>query len=128
MKKEPICRHRVRQIPRQFSWVDQRLVREARIKGLSSEALALYLFLVVVGDQQGLSYYSDRSISEILPLSGAALAGARRMLELGNLVAYKKPLYQVLCLERDSQPWKRTRHGNEPPMSIGKVLQQVLEQ
>ena len=79
--------------------MDQRLVRERRIAGLSSESLGLYLFLVVVGDTQGLSYYSERSICEHLPLDAAALQSARRQLVQAELIAYRKPLYQVLSLD-----------------------------
>jgi hypothetical protein len=55
MHKHPICFSKLRQVPTQFSWVDQRLVRERYIDQLSSQACALYLFLVTVADAQGLS-------------------------------------------------------------------------
>ena len=42
-----------RQIPKQFSWVDHRLVRERRLEPCSAEAWALYLFLVTVADAKG---------------------------------------------------------------------------
>ena len=40
-------------MPRQFSWIDQRLVRDRHIQGRSPRALALYLFLCTVADAQG---------------------------------------------------------------------------
>ena len=47
MKTKPIlCPQRLRHVPRQFSWIDQRLVRDGRIQGRSPEALALYLGFV----------------------------------------------------------------------------------
>jgi len=52
---------RLRRIPAQFSWIDQRLVRERYVEGCDVHALALYLFLLTVGDAQGLSYYADVS-------------------------------------------------------------------
>ena len=60
--KRVLCRHRLRRVPSQFSWVDHRLVRDRHICDRSAQALALYLFLVTVGDADGLSYYSDGSI------------------------------------------------------------------
>src|SRR5256885_11054040 len=48
--KYPISLAKLRRVPRQFSWVDQRLVREHVIDRLSHEACALYLFLVTVAD------------------------------------------------------------------------------
>jgi hypothetical protein len=50
MHKRPISLAQLRHVPRQFSWVDQRLVRERYIDRLSHEACALYLFLVTVAD------------------------------------------------------------------------------
>ncbi len=67
MKSKPILRpERLRHVPRQFSWIDQRLVRDRHIQGRSPEALALYLFLCIVADAQGASYYSDR-VMMVLP-------------------------------------------------------------
>jgi hypothetical protein len=79
--------------------VDQRLVREHYIDHLSPEACALYLFLVTVADAQGLSYYADRSLRQRLSLSQLALSQARQALMTQGLVAYRRPLYQVLALD-----------------------------
>ena len=61
-------------VPPQFSWVDQRLVRERVIDHLSHEACALYLFLVTVADAQGLSFYADRSLCQRLSMAAAGPA------------------------------------------------------
>ena len=55
MQKRLLVPSRMRRVPRQFSWVDQRLVRERYIARCNPEALALYLFLVTVADARGLS-------------------------------------------------------------------------
>jgi hypothetical protein len=99
--KRLLCPQRLRRIPRQFSWIDQRLVREHYLERLSCEALALYLLLVTVADAQGLSYYSDRTVCRLLSLSGQALDEARSGLLCAGLIAYRVPLYQVLALEYD---------------------------
>ena len=77
MQKRLLDPSRVRRVPRQFSWVDQRLVRDNFITRCNAEALALYLFLVTVADAQGLSYYGDRSIGRIISLSSEQLNRAR---------------------------------------------------
>ena len=69
MQKRLLISSRVRRPPRQFSWVDQRLVRDRHITRCDPEALALYLFLVTVADAQGLSFYADASIGRLLSLS-----------------------------------------------------------
>jgi hypothetical protein len=97
--KRVLCPEQLRHVPPQFSWIDHRLVRDKRIAGRSAEALALYLFLVTVADGQGLSYYSDAGISQLLPLQGPVLARARQELIRARLIAYQKPLYQVLSLD-----------------------------
>jgi hypothetical protein len=79
--------------------VDQRLVRDRHIELLSHEAAALYLFLITVADCQGLSYYADASLCERLAMDAPTLAAARACLLKSRLVAYKKPLYQVLALD-----------------------------
>src|ERR671935_611131 len=99
MHKRPISLARLRTVPQQFSWVDQRLVRERYIDQLSHQACALYLFLVTVADAQGLSYYADASLCQRLALTGPELHQARQALITRGLVAYQRPLYQVLALE-----------------------------
>lgn len=88
----------LRQVPAQFSWVDQRLVREGFVDRCDAPAAALYLFLVTVADAQGLSYYSEATLTRRLRLSAAQLSAARaRLIEL-QLLAYQAPIYQVLAL------------------------------
>lgn len=107
--KFPICLGRIRSIPEQFSWVDHRLARDHHIELLSHEAAALYLFLITVADCQGLSYYADASLCERLAMDTPTLAAARACLLKFGLVAYKKPLYQVLALDGIRQTRERVR-------------------
>ena len=111
MHKRPISLAKLRRVPRQFSWVDQRLVREHVIDRLSHEACALYLFLVTVADAQGLSYYADPSLCQRLSMTGTALHQARQALIRLGLVAYQRPLYQVLALDRDGLNISQTTSG-----------------
>ena len=99
MHKRPISLAKLRTVPRQFSWVDQRLVRDHYIDQLSPPACALYLFLVTVADAQGLSYYTDASLCQRLSLSGTELHQARQALITRGLLAYHRPLSQVLALD-----------------------------
>jgi len=88
----------LRQVPAQFSWVDQALVQRQLIDRLDARAAALYLFLVTVADAQGLSYYGGRALSQRLRLDADELAAARRLLIGLDLIAYEAPLYQVLAI------------------------------
>jgi hypothetical protein len=89
---------RIRQVPDQFSWVDHCLVRHGHIRNKSAPALALYLFLVTVGDKAGVSYYGDERIRIELGLAGPDLSRARRELLDAQLIAFAPPYYQVLEL------------------------------
>jgi hypothetical protein len=73
-------------------------VRDGHIRGRSAEALALYLFLVTVADADGLSWYSERALCRTLSWDASALRAAREELCSAGLLAYRKPLYQVLEL------------------------------
>ena len=97
--KRLICPDRVRHLPLQFSWIDQRFVRHHYIELCDHSTLALYLFLVTVADAQGLSYYSDHSICDRLDMDAPALVRARDWLVHLQLISYQAPLYQVLTLE-----------------------------
>jgi len=127
--KHPVCQQRVRKVPRQFSWVDQRLVRERYIDACSHADAALYLFLITVCDHQGLSYYSDPVLMQRLAMPAHALEQARNNLIRLSLIAWRKPLYQVLALdkehsfERDSQ----VRSGQGGPMPIAEIFKRIAE-
>jgi hypothetical protein len=126
VNKELIRPDRVRKIPRQFNWVDGRLVRDRHLDRCSHQAAALYLFLITVGDSRGLSYYSDQTLGERLRMDGCVLAHVRlELIELG-LIAYKKPLYQVLELAPMQSSLPRNGSGDDPK-SLGEILQRVME-
>lgn len=97
--KRVLCPARVRKIPKQFSWVDQQLIQEHYIERCDASALALYLFLLTAADAQGLSFYSDPTLVKRLSMHPTRLAKAREDLRQAGLIAYEKPLYQVLALD-----------------------------
>lgn len=68
---------RLRRVPPQFSWIDQRLVREGHVEHCGLDALGLYLVLVTVADAQGLSYYGEASLERLLSMSAPRLMAAR---------------------------------------------------
>jgi hypothetical protein len=96
--KSPVKPQRVRRIPNGFGWVDHRLARERLFSGLSHSSMALYLLLVTVADGEGLSFWSERTICEVLDMTSASLREATRELEKADLVAYAAPIFQVLSL------------------------------
>ena len=128
-----ICKHllrpqRLRQIPPSFSWVDHRLVRHEYLARADHSAWALYLFLVTVADVQGLSYYSDPAISRHLKMDAVTLSAARQQLIQADLLAYRKPLYQVLALpENPNTAATPSAPRTGQAQSAADVLRRVLE-
>lgn len=130
MDKRPITPAKLRRVPRQFSWVDQRLVRDHYIDRLSPQGCALYLFLVTVADAKGLSYYADPSLCQRLSLKVPELHQARQELIMQGLVAYHRPLYQVLAL--DAAPRAATSSASseatdDAPLDIKAVFARIWE-
>ena len=124
MQKRLLVPSRVRRVPRQFSWVDQRLVREHHIERCDTAALALYLVLITVADAQGLSYYADASIRRLLSWRPEPLAAAREVLIHAGLIAYEAPLYQVLALDASPatttpMPTSLPAHSRSPGAPLG---------
>lgn len=92
----------------------------------SSPALALYLFLVTVGDAEGLSYYGDSSIAGWLSLDPSALLRARQELLSAGLIAYARPLYQVLSLDPRGVSLP-ARTPQTAPLALRELLAQMKE-
>lgn len=98
IEKVPVAPHRVRSAPAGFGWVDHRFIREGHIRNCSTDGLALYLVLVTVADQQGVSFYGEALLCAMLGWSRKRLEAARDNLQYADLLAWNPPLYQVLDL------------------------------
>jgi len=130
MHKRPISLAKLRTVPKQFSWVDQRLVRDRYIDQLSHPACALYLFLVTVADAQGLSYYADASLCQRLSMTSTEFHHARHALITRDLVAYQRPLYQVLALDAGplgATPSASPMAADDEPVDLKAVFARIWE-
>ena len=87
-----------------YSIVDHELLRGGYLARLSHRALALYLFLVVVGDREGRSFYREASICAILRQDAGELDRARAELLREGLISFRRPSW-----------WVRTLTKREPP-------------
>lgn len=125
MTKLPILKHRIRKVPKQFSWIDHRLVRDRHIETFTHPAAALYLFLVTVGDVNGLSYYGDKAVMKRLGMDQSMLQDARSCLVQNGMIAWQRPLYQVLSLDISDTAKRSTI---EQPLSLGSILKNAREE
>jgi len=130
MHKRPISLPKLRKVPKQCSWVDQRLVRDHHIDQLSHAACTLYLFLVTVADAQGLSFYSEPSLCQRLSMTLTVLRQARQALIECALVASQSPLYQVLALGGDARepaPAPAPLSADDEPVDLKAVFKHIWE-
>lgn len=123
VKKHILVSDRVRRVPSAgWSWIDRRFVRE-HIDTLEREAILLYFFLVAVADKDGLSYYADRSLGARLRLETEAVCRARDQLLDRGLIAYERPLYQVLSMPPPTPPEPR---GRVEPELAADILAEIF--
>ena len=132
VEKRPIDPTRLRHIPSSgFSWIDRRFVRAGFLEELPAEAILLYLFLVAVSDAEGLSSYSDPTLSRLLKIDAQELSQSRSRLVDRELILYRYPLYQVLPLSSArppaSSPAAAPRRGGEP-MSIREFFAEAVRE
>jgi glutathione S-transferase len=107
LKRTPIVPEpgRVRRIERSFAWLDHRLAREGFIERMTLVDLAVYVFLVLVADRNGVSFYRKEVIANKLGIDWAQVEGAKRRLAAMGLIAFRpfsprdvNGFYQVLAL------------------------------
>ncbi len=97
MKK--ILRHdRVRKIQGGFSYIPHKFIVDGYLESLHQKELVLYLFLVLVSDRNGLSYYSYDRICTTLEMDIEDYIEARNSLIGHDLLAFDGTVFQVLSL------------------------------
>ena len=90
---------RIRSICGSFSWIDHRFFQQGFDQGLTRLEKLLYLVLVAVSNREGVSFYSDERLAELLDIRHRhELTGAREELVARDLIGFKEGIYQVLNL------------------------------
>ncbi len=87
-----------------YSIVDHQLLHGGFFRSLSVDALALYLFLVVVSDREGKSYYAEKTVADILRLPAERYTTALVELTTSRLVDYRRPYFWVRNLPERKRP------------------------
>lgn len=104
IEKTPLHPNRIRTISGSFAWIPHRFLRAGFFAALSREELLLYLFLVLVADRQGLSYYGYDKICTLLGISVDEYIMGRNGLIDRDLLAFDGRLFQVLSLPQRPMP------------------------
>ena len=98
-RPQPPRPDRRRSLRGSFSWIDHRFLREGFDEGLTRLEKLFYFVLVAVSNQDGVSFYSDARLAELLDIRFPhELEGARKELVARDLIAYQDGIYQVLDL------------------------------
>ena len=97
-EKIPIIPQRVRRINGSFAFIEHRFLRDGFWSSLDHQELLLYLFLVMVGDRRGISFYCYDRISNLLGVSVDDYIVARNTLIKKDLIAFDGKFFQVLSL------------------------------
>lgn len=96
----PINQNRIRRITGSFSWIDHRLLSDGFLFAMTAEEIALYFFLTLVGDKNGVSFYSYDKICQFLKLDVDRFVWARDQLIDKSLIACENGRFQVLQLPK----------------------------
>jgi len=98
MDKQVLCRDRVRRIEGSFAFIEHRFLRDGFWSTLDQHQLLLYVFLIIVADRNGLSYYSYDKICTLLKIAVDDYIVARDALIEKDLIGFDGHLFQVLSL------------------------------
>jgi hypothetical protein len=86
-----------------YSIIDHQLLHGGYLNRLSHESMILYLFLAVVGDKDGGSFYADLTVMGILRLGVQALDEARLELIKEGLIDYRPPYWRVKTIKLEEE-------------------------
>jgi hypothetical protein len=98
IKKKILNPDRIRRINGGFSFIPHRFVYDGFLASLQQKELLVYLFLVIVSDRHGLSFYSYDAICTLLQLDLDQYISARDGLMDKDLIAFDGTVFQVLDL------------------------------
>jgi len=98
IRKKVLVQDRIRYTGKSFCFIPHRFLTDGFLQLLTRHELALYMFLVLASDKNGLSYYGDKSICSLLSLKEQDYLFARSCLIHKDLIVYDGTLFQVLSL------------------------------
>jgi hypothetical protein len=125
MKKKIINPQRVRRIEGGFSYIPHRFITDGFLTSLTQKEFLLYLFLVLVSDRYGLSFYSYDAICSLLQLTLDQYILSRDGLMEKDLIAFDGILFQVLDLPPKPLKISTTKRD---PAAIAQMIRESLKE
>jgi hypothetical protein len=126
ISKQPIMPERIRKISGSFSWIDHRILTHGFLTSMSHNEILLYFFLVLVGDKNGVSFYSYDKICQLLKIELDDYIQARDLLIKRSLIACHQGRFQVLELPKQKVHVNEPKRGDEF-RSIKAIFQTLME-
>ena len=124
IKKKILVPNRIRRIEGGFSFIPHRFLTDGFLASLNQREILLYLFLIIVSDRNGLSFYSYDAICTLLQLSVDDYIEARNALIKRDLIAFDGTLFQVLDLpEKPAQKEVKLSSQSHRRLEIRETLQ-----
>ena len=123
IKKKILDPGRIRGINGGFSFIPHRFLTDGFLASLGQKEILLYLFLILVSDRNGLSFYAYDAICSLLKLSADEYIEARDGLIVKDLIAFDGTIFQVL--ELPSKPIEDAPPKGSPS-HITDLIQQSL--
>lgn len=122
---------RLRCIERGFAFIPNRFLHEGFFASLGHIERSLYLFLVLAGDRNGVSFYSYDRICAALEIVPDDYIRARNSLIQKDLVAFDGTRFQVLSLPQapvaPPTPLVSQRDlEDHDPATIGQIIRSSL--
>lgn len=115
---------RIRQINGGFSYIPHRLLTDGFLASLDQKEILLYLFLILVSDRHGLSYYSYDMICSLMRLTLDEYIEARDGLLKKDMIGFDGKIFQVLDLP--AVPHFSTPISYEDPAAVARIIRQSL--
>jgi hypothetical protein len=126
ISKQPIVPERIRSISGSFSWIDHRILTDGFLTAMSRDEIVLYFFLVLVGDKNGVSFYSYDKICQLLKIELDEYIQARNLLLKRSLIAFQQGRFQVLGLPGQQVQLNEPQRGDEF-RSLKTIFQTLME-
>ncbi len=132
IKKKILNPSRIRRINGGFSFFPHRFITDGFLASLEQKEFLLFLFLVIVSDRNGLSYYSYDAICSLLQFDVDQYIKARDALIEKDLIDFDGTVFQVLSLPSkpvncSQKAAECNRQPRKDPTTIADTIKQSLQ-
>ena len=110
---------KIRNIKGSFAWIDHRIMRSGFMETMTHQDIALYLFLILVADKNGVSFYRKEKICQAVSLDFSRFEIAKDRLINMKLIAFESysllspnGYYQVLPIESKAPDYSKQLFRN----------------